>query len=210
MPFIQYQWITNKKPLPAVYSNLINTNIRPYLASDINLKNVSCLHILKLYYIEASNSIMTIDKKIFNALLKKFASGQCQNNKTDPWLWKFLPSMYKNELQTVFTPILIDNSLTWKEDIIWGIELLFSFGLEEDKNTRPSNLYKAYQIGINPYRFDRMGFDDKTFNLSHLHQCILYLFIGLIISWIVFCCEEYCFIISPNLIPFKSKIKQKM
>ncbi len=105
----------------------------------------------------------------------------------------------------------MDNSITWKEEIIWGVELLISFGHFRAKGRNSAGLYQTYQIGTNPYRFDKMGFDDKTFHLFHLHQCILYLFIGLIVSWISFSNEVYYFIqLQKPLLPFQWKIRQKL
>ena len=175
--------------------------------------DAKCSDILKLYYIEATNSSMAGARTFFNKLLDRFSSGQCINNKTDDWLWKFLPSMYKNDIFDPlcrFSSILIDNSITWKEELIWGIELSFSFGFLRTRNLDSSKLYSSYQIGINPYRFDKMGFDDKTFNLSHLHQCIQYLLIGLILSWILFLQENFYFMIFEKHLPFKSIIRRKM
>ena len=209
---MNYQLKTRTKPLTPAYSQFTKTYLSPYLQTDMCALQRTCFDLMKLYYIEATSSLMIGRRGFFTSLLETFSTGQCGNEISDPWLWKFLPSIYKDnnkyEQMGYFSSILIDNSITWKEELIHGIELQYAYGNGHFR-TFDQALYSKYQPHINPYRFDNMGFEGTTFKLRHLYQSFQYLLMGLILSWILFSLEEVC-LASIKWLYIKSATRKKI
>lgn len=168
------------------------------IAFVYDYRNPSCSALDSLYYIEATQTSMIAYRYYFMMLLGLFSSGKCQNKKTDPWLWKYSKSIYSSKEVYHSVPdlmtLLIDNSITWKEDIISEFELLYAYGYLRQPYSFYFGLDMRYQAHINPYRFDKMGFDDTILNVSHFHQSSYFLLFGIVLAWMVYAIETICFI----------------
>ena len=141
---------------------------------------VSCQQFHKLHYVESKpTSIMIMHPGLLNALVKEyFKSGHCDNSLSSTWYWEFHPTLHKfSSESTRYQTVIIDNGISWKEDVILALEQQKAHGLIR------LNLPRDFQhltgvIRYNPYRIDVQGsgFEGTRLNVLHLvHSFILLL-----------------------------------
>lgn len=182
------------KPKWIAYSSFLKRNlIVPAIETD-SYWTVNCLDIKRLFFMKASkNSIMIIWPEKLELLIRFYELDSCgMTTKTMPWYWKFEPNLYKsNKEATKYAAVLIDNSVTWKQTIFDTLQELLAFRLIGKSMLKDNEVFRRHSIHINPYRIDQQGFEDTILTLSHLHQTMIIVLVGIGISFTVFTDELF-------------------